>query len=118
MGREVGREVGAELLVDLVDNLSSLITEKAGISESDAREIAQGAAVRLADHWGGQSVYIPMDLVAKMSSRNADIFEAFTGDNISELVRKFGLSRQAIYRIIRTERERRSPKQGSLFQDM
>jgi len=112
------REVGAELLVDLADNLSSILTDKVGISKDDAKAVAQEAAAHIADNWGGQSVYIPMDLVARMSSRNAEIFKAFTGDNISELVREFGLSRQAIYRIVKAERQRRSPRQGSLFQNM
>jgi Mor family transcriptional regulator len=112
------REVGAELLVDLADNLTMMLTDKLDVSQDEARAVAQEAAAHIADNWGGQSVYIPMDLVARMSSRNAEIFSAFSGDNISELVRKFGLSRQAIYRIVKTERQRRSPKQATLFQNM
>ena len=112
------REVGAELLVDLADNLTSMLTDKLNVSPDEARTVAQEAAAHIADHWGGQSVYIPMDLVARMSSRNAEIYSAFAGDNISELVRKFGLSRQAIYRIVKAEKEKRAPKQGFLFQDM
>ena len=111
------REVGAELLVDLADNLSSILTDKADISKDDAKTIAQAAAAHIADNWGGQSVYIPMDLVARMSSRNREIYDAFTGDNISELVSIFGLSRQTIYRIVKNEREKRSSNQGSLFHD-
>lgn len=112
------REVGAELLVDLADNLTMVLIKKLRIPSNEAKRVAQEAAAHVADNWGGQSVYIPMDLVARMSSRNAEIYSAFSGDNISELVRKFGLSRQAIYRIIRVERQKRSPRQGSLFQNM
>ncbi len=112
------REVGAELLVDLADNLATMLTDRLSIPQKDARGIAQEMAARIADNWGGQSVYIPMDLVARMSSRNVEIYSAFTGDNISELVRKFGLSRQAIYRIVKAERIKQSPQQARLFQDM
>ncbi|NDV21022.1 DNA-binding protein [Pseudodesulfovibrio sp. JC047] len=112
------REVGAELLVDLADNLTMILTDKLGIDPNKAKRAAQDAAAHIADNWGGQSVYIPMDLVTRMNTRNSDIYSEFSGDNISELVRKFGLSRQAIYRIIRVERQRRLPRQGSLFQNM
>ena len=111
------RDVGAELLIDLADHIFDMLTGT-GMQESDARAIANETAAKIADNWGGQSVYIPMDLVARMSTRNAEILDAFTGNNITELVRKFRLSRQAIYRIVKAERQRRSPKQGSLFQNM
>ena len=109
--------IGAELLTDLADRLTFYL-ETTGLDQPNARAVAQNAAAYLADTWGGQSVYFPKDMVARMSTRNEEIYDSFTGDNISELVRTYGLSRQAIYRIIKAERQRRSPKQISLFQHM
>lgn len=109
------KEVGAELLLDLRDHVADVLS-KSGLSDSAAKSIAQDAAVRVADSWGGQAVYIPMDTAMKMCTRNSEIWEAYTGDNIYHLVKRFGLSRQTIYRIIRDERARRAPKQASLFQ--
>ena len=109
------RNIGAALLVDLSDHLSALAVEKLGLSEAKAKEFANDAAAHVADHWGGQAIYIPMDMVSRLNSRNAEIYDAFTGDNVSDLVSQFNLSKQAIYRIIKAERERRSPKQCSLF---
>ncbi len=109
------RNVAAELLVDLADHVASLLVEVGKLPEAEAHFIANEAAVKIADNWGGQAIYIPMDQVARLCSRNAEIYDAFTGDNVSELVSKFGLSRQAIYRIIRSERLRRAPVQPSLM---
>ena len=114
MSKPNARNVGAELLVDLADNLTVMAMDMLGIPEAAARRFGQEAAARVADHWGGQAVYIPMDLAARMSTRNDEIYKSFTGDNVSELVRKFKLSRQAIYRIIHAERQRRAPRQGNL----
>lgn len=118
-------EVGAELLVDLADNLTTMLTDKLNVPEIKAKAVAQEATALIADNWGGQSVYIPMDIKARASSRNKKIIEAFTGDNVSDLVREFNLSKQTIYRIVKEEREkrkqeidRRSPRQGSLLHNM
>lgn len=110
-------EVGAELLLDLRDHVAEVLT-KASLPDGVANGIALDVAVRVADNWGGQSIYIPMDMAMKMCTRNSEIFAAYTGDNIYNLVKRFGLSRQTIYRIIRDERARRAPKQASLFQHL
>lgn len=107
--------LGSELLEDFAANLKELAVKTLGIPEREAQLFAQEAAVHLADHWGGQVIYIPKNQVAKLCARNAEIFDAFNGDNISELVTRFDLSRQAIYMVLASERERRSIKQASLF---
>jgi Mor family transcriptional regulator len=89
--------------------------ESHGIPASTAQGIGDDVATHLADDWGGQSLYFPMDMGARLSTRNTEIYSAFTGDNISELAQRFGLSVQCIYRIIRSERDRRAPKQSSLL---
>jgi Mor family transcriptional regulator len=111
-------EIGAELLMDLRDHVADVLTNKVELPDGVAKGIAQDVAVRIADNWGGQVLYIPMDLATKMNTRNAEIMDAFTGDNINGLVKQFRLSRQTIYRILKAERERRAPKQGSLFQHL
>jgi Mor family transcriptional regulator len=111
-------EVGAELLMDLRDHVADILNKKAHLPDGVAKNIAQEVAARIADNWGGQLLYVPKDLATKMSTRNAEIMDAFTGDNITYLVKRFDLSRQTVYRILRSEKERRSVKQGSLFQHL
>lgn len=105
--------LGAELLQDVSVRIE-VLCEKYGIPEPLARQIGEAAATTLADTWGGQHVYFPMDLVGKNLKRNREIYDAFTGDNISELVARFGMARNTIYRIIKIERTRRQPRQHSL----
>ncbi len=105
---------GSVLLNDISDKLTSLVIAE-GISVEVASRIGREAASFLADDWGGQNVYIPMDLSARLSTRNAEIYKLFTGDNISELATRFGLSVQTVYRIIKVERIKKAPKQASLL---
>lgn len=112
---ETPRQIGAELLRDLSDKLSALAQQMLGAKRAQAEDFAEEVAWRVAADWGGQIVYIPMDLIARLSGRNAQIYKEFTGDNASELASKYGLSVQQIYRIIKRERAKRMPKQHSLF---
>ncbi|KAB1440358.1 Mor transcription activator family protein [Pseudodesulfovibrio senegalensis] len=104
----------AALLTDLIDNLASFATGQLGLSPSKSKEFAQDAAAFLADHWGGQNVYIPKDMAGRICSRDARIYSDFNGANADELARKYGLSYQHIHRIIKKEREKRSVKQHGL----
>lgn len=105
---------GSVLLNDISDKLTALAVRE-GINPELAENIGREAATFLADDWGGQSIYIPMDLSAKLSARNEEIYKLFTGDNISELAKRFGLSVQTVYRIVKAERFKRAPRQASLF---
>ncbi|SNS06294.1 Mor transcription activator family protein [Humidesulfovibrio mexicanus] len=109
------REIGMELLRDFADKLAKQVQDELGISAAKAKAFAEDAAGRLADDWGGQTVYLPMDMIGRRSTRNKQIYREFNGDNQSELALKYGLSRQCIYRIIKEQGELRMPKQASLL---
>ncbi len=106
---------GVELLNDLTERLEFLFTQTLGIAEHEAKAVAADAATHIADIWGGITIYIPKDFAAKISTRNKKIYSEYTGYNMSELSRKYDLSVQTLYKIIKTEREKNSPKQMSLF---
>jgi Mor family transcriptional regulator len=108
------RQIGAELLVDVAGKVTALAKEH-GMDDDRAARLGTEAASRLAEDWGGQQVYIPMDLLARNKDRNAAIYREFTGDNVADLASKHGLSIQAIYRIIKAERAARSQKQHLLI---
>ncbi len=46
-------EVGAELLVDLADNLTTMLTDKLNVPEIKAKAVAQEATALIADNWAG-----------------------------------------------------------------
>ena len=108
---------GCELIASIEVMTTEIVTDvlsRASIPTAARENMAKTAAKRLADElatfWGGQQVYIPMDLVR----RNKAIYDAFTGDNQHELARKFRMSTNHIYQIIKCERDRRRHQQAKL----
>ncbi|BFR47473.1 Mor transcription activator domain-containing protein [Nitratidesulfovibrio sp. HK-II] len=102
---------GCELLKDVEDTVEAttqrelrirgLLERKdlAGLPKDLGRVIAD----RLAEEWGGQNVYIPMD----SARRNARLYNEFTGDNVHDLAKKYRLSVARVYSIVADERTKR-----------
>jgi len=72
-----------------------------GMPTDRAAEVSAQTADRLTREIGGRSVYIPrrppwFDRIA----RDRAIMAAFDGRNVSELCRRFGVSRRTVYRLI------------------
>lgn len=109
------RQLGTELLQDLSAKLAKLAQDRLGISEAKAKAFAEEAAGAVADDWGGQNIYIPMDLVGRRSQRNIQMYREYRGDNAPELASKYGLSVQCVYRIIKAMRRELAPRQHPLF---
>ena len=107
---------GPELLVDLADHVSFTLVELLAMDQDKARQVGVEIADRMAAHWGGQNIYFPMGLSYKLSQRDRQIYDDFTGANHSELARKYGVSLQWIYKIVKTVRqEEMARRQGALF---
>lgn len=105
---------GPELLVDLADQCAFALREIAGMDDDMSNQVAREVADRMASHWGGQNIYFPMGLSYKLSQRDHQIFAEFNGVNHSDLARKYGVSLQWIYKIVKMVRKeelaRRQPK--------
>jgi Mor family transcriptional regulator len=94
---------GTELLTDLAERITThLITQH--VPEDGARQIGDEIAVEMAAYWGGQLIYFPKGKFVILSKRDRLIFCEFTGRNQKELARKFDVSEQHIYRIIKAMR--------------
>jgi len=70
-------------------------------------ELGKVVANQLAEEWGGQHVYIPMD----KARRDSRIYELFDGTNHHELAKRFKLGVPTIYKILDQERARRRTPQ-------
>jgi Mor family transcriptional regulator len=114
--RDTPRHLGKELLQDLADKLAKQAQDSLGVSEAKAKSFAEEAAAALADDWGGQNIYIPMDQVGRRSQRNTQLYREFRGDNAPELAQRYGLSVQCVYRIIKAMRAAYAPRQHSLLE--
>ena len=96
-----------ELLTDVAAKVSSMAVTMPGISKRAASELGPRVADLLASDWGGLNLYIPRNLAVNLERRNAEIYGAFTGDNVQDLALKYRVSEHHIYAIIRGERARR-----------
>lgn len=104
----------SELLTDVAHKVAEMArATPPGVAPDD---FGRRVAAMLADDWGGLSVYIPKDKVRYVLQRNAEILARFTGDNIPDLARQYGISEQRVYVILKSERERRKARRGSLLE--
>lgn len=106
----------AELLLDVATHASHLAVEL-GFAKDVSDQLGSALADHLAEHWAGQIITIPRDYAFKLSERDLKIWEEFDGHNHSQLARKYDLSVNAIYRLLkRTHRRAMSLKQNDMFE--
>ncbi|MDF0606666.1 DNA-binding protein [Neisseriaceae bacterium TC5R-5] len=109
---------GPELLVDLAQHVAVILAESLGLDEVKAEQVGRDIANRMAAHWGGQNIYFPMGLSYKLSQRDRQIYDEFNGTNHSDLARKYGVSLQWVYKIVKAVRQEEiARRQGGLFDD-
>lgn len=92
----------------LLSDLVAVVEEALG--EGDApSSVVQAVRVveRITEYLGGAWVWLPDSRPFHRARRDADIWEAFDGRNVLELAERHHLSRQKIYRILRSQRELR-----------
>jgi Mor family transcriptional regulator len=99
------RSKGPELLVDLAEHVAAALNELVSMDDDTARHVAKEVTDRMAAHWGGQNVYFPMGQAVRLSCRDRQIFNEFTGTNHSDLARRYGVSLQWIYKIVKAVRK-------------
>lgn len=114
--KKKSRSRAPELLADLSVHVAATLVELAGLDQDKAEQLGREIADRMAAHWGGQIIYVPMGLYIGLSRRDKQIYDEFNGTNHSELARKHDVSLQWIYKIVRTvRREEIARRQGGLF---
>lgn len=116
MSNDTPRQLGTELLQDLAAKLERTAQEQLGVPAEKARLFATEAVGLIADDWGGQLIYVPMNAVGRRTQRNLNIWKEFRGDNHAELATRHGLCIQRIYEIIKAMQRLHAPKQGSLLE--
>ena len=110
------RSKGPELLIDLTQHIAHALGELIALDSEQAEHVAKEVADRMAAHWRGQNIYFPMGLSIKLSRRDREIYDKFTGHNHHELVREYGVSLAWIYKIIKAVRKEELARiQGDMF---
>ena len=83
---------------------SDAALKRTGLDESQAHKLAQVVVLAMADYMGGRALYLPRGHALKTALRHAQIYREFTGNNIPWLVRRYKISEQMVYNIIRRQR--------------
>lgn len=106
---------GTELLADLAERITTQLIGQ-HVSDEGARQIGDEIATQMAAYWGGQLIYFPKGKFVLLSKRDRLIYAEFTGHNQKDLARKFDVSEQHIYRIIKAmRRSDLADRHGDLF---
>ena len=92
------------VLAELYDITSDGL-KKAGYKQEDCQSISGVVIKALSAMGGGRYFYMPASGSWERSVRDTQLFQDFTGTNIEDLVRKYGISLQSVYSIIRKQRE-------------
>jgi len=105
-----------EILQELRDTMTDTL-EKQGIEPDKAKEAAYEVAEILRINWGGMQIYICKALEYRLSERDLKIWHEFKGRNHHELIRKYDISLQRLYKIIKIQRRKNmQERQGDLFE--
>lgn len=88
------RQNSAALLkVDIRDVLQAEI----GMNEPFADLVSDALCRGLRNRWGGREIYVPAEDIAE---RNTRIRQAWRGNNASEVMLRFGISKATLYRVL------------------
>ena len=109
------RHTYPEVLLDIANACNHTLQEH-DIPDELATQISIEVADRISELWGGQNVYIPMGLFARLSDRDHKIYARFNGSNHRQLSRDFRIGLTRIYRIIKIMRKQQHDSlQPALF---
>lgn len=105
-----------EVLVDLSAKAAALAKQLFDVSDDVAEAFGSELAQMMAVEWGGQSIYFATGLFYQVAKMHQEIYDAFNGHNHNELVKRFGVSRVWIYKVVERMRSADIAKrQADLF---
>lgn len=94
------------LLVDAA-NTAAEVARQFGLPEDAAEQLGGAIADALADGWGGQTLYFPIDASYQLTPRDRAILEAHRhGATVAKLARDNGMSEQGIRKLLRRAAQR------------
>lgn len=97
-------------LVEFYEVHSHILEKMAGITGEENHKLSAVMVAAIGDYFGGVSFYLPHnDKMAKFM-RDIKIYKMFTGDNVTELAKRFNVSQQTVYNAIAKQRDLRQKK--------
>jgi len=108
-----------ELLSDVAQQVEAKLTALKAVKPEDAKRIGWEVAEHVRSHFAGELIYIPKGRAFEARQLHQQIWDEFNGHNVPELVSKFKLAEQSIYRVLKFMRARSVKKnQLSLLEEV
>ncbi|EEQ6524719.1 DNA-binding protein [Escherichia coli] len=105
-----------EIFADLAHHVANTLKEMVGMEDDIAEQIAVAVANHMMQAWGGQTIYLPKGMVFMTSARDYKIWQECDGRNYRELAKKYNLTLQWIYKVVKKiQRSESARRQLPLF---
>ncbi|WP_244259592.1 Mor transcription activator family protein [Escherichia albertii] len=105
-----------EIFADLAQHVAATLKETVGMEDDIAEQIAVAVANRMMHAWGGQTIYLPKGTIFMTSARDYKIWQECDGRNYRELAKKYNLTLQWIYSVVKKiQRAESARRQLQLF---
>jgi Mor family transcriptional regulator len=95
-----------DLLSDLAESVSHELISF-GMDPDQAKQAGENVALAIHENWRGMSVVFPMHPELARQRLRAAVLAEYNGSNMADLVRKFNLAENTIYKWIKEEHTRR-----------
>ena len=95
-----------ELLSDIADHAAHVMREH-GVPADVAEQAGASIADHLSNTWAGSTVCFPMDYYFKLTKRDLQILSEFNGRNHYQLAHKYGLTENAVYKLLKRTQQRK-----------
>ncbi|WP_010603978.1 Mor transcription activator family protein [Pseudoalteromonas maricaloris] len=113
----MSRAATAETLLLLMDSIEEVLIQ-AKLGDEKASELATLITDHFRNRCVGSSIYIPKGVSLDNMLKHSAIYQDFRGDNHAELSKKYNLSEQRIYQIVRAVKAAETKRiQPELFDD-
>lgn len=104
-----------DLLADLAKH-TVVAAKEFGLCEELAENLGMIVAMKISQSWGGLNVYMPKALELFACEREKQIYNEFNGVNHAYLAKKYNLSLQWIYKIVKkVQKEEVNKRQMDMF---
>ncbi|MFI8017644.1 Mor transcription activator family protein [Serratia marcescens] len=101
----MGTATQDELMKGVADAVVHVLLHQARLPQQEAQSVASALVERLTFAWGNSTIQIPKGQRYINLQRYRRIFDEFTGDNHSQLAKKFECSIQWIYAVVKRMRQ-------------
>lgn len=105
-----------ELFVQTEGVVTAVLADH-NVADSTAALAASAVTDMLAKNWAGQAFSFPKDYAWRLTQRDLEVYDKFTGNNHLELAREYGVRVNAIYKLIKRIRRiaQEQAGQGDMF---